>query len=139
MMKGFVLLLLLASVVASAQQEDHRTYPEKFNVCSDPSNCIVVAKRGDGWVGLIDGGTKLAWNFQIDDFRLENLKLTGVWTEKDSEGRSQTVVVQGKPDVVHDGVARCKARYTIGHKSTLRKVTVTWAPTPMKLTGRVFQ
>jgi len=128
MRQGIVLLLLLASVVASAQR-DHRTYPERFNVCSDAGNCIVVTKQGDEWVGLTDGGKKLAWKFQIDDFRLEYLKLTGVSTEKDAEGRNQTVVVQGKPPIIQDGIARCKARYTLGHTSKSQKVTVTWPPT----------
>jgi len=128
MEKGFVLLLLLASVVASAQR-DQRTYPDRFNVCSEPDNCIIVEKQGDGWVGMIDGGTKLAWNFKIDDFRMENLQLTGVSTQKDAEGRDQTVVIQGKPEIIRDGIAHCKARYTAGRKSTSRKVTVTWPST----------
>jgi hypothetical protein len=131
MRKGFC-FLLLASSVASAQL-DHRTYPDRFNDCSDPSNCIVVAKQGDGWVGLIDGGTKVAWNFKIDDFRMESIRLTGISTEKDAEGRNQVVVIQGKPETIRDGVAHCKARYALGHKSTSHKVTVTWEPEPWKI------
>jgi hypothetical protein len=130
--KGLVLMLLLGSVGASAQT-DHRTYPDRFNVCSDPNNCIVVTKQGDGWMGLVDDGTKISWNFQIDDFRMKYLRLTGVSTEKDSKGRNQVLVIQGKPDIIRDGIARCKARYTIGHKSTSRKVTVTWQPPPWKI------
>ncbi len=129
MRKGLFLLLLLASSVASAQP-DQRTHPERMNVCSDPNNCILVMKHGGGYVGLIEGGTKLAWNFQVEDFRLEHVRLTGVSTEKDFEGRNQVVVIEGKPDVIRDGIARCKARYTVGHTSTSRKVTVTWEPPP---------
>jgi hypothetical protein len=127
--KGLFLLLLLASSVASAQP-DQRTHPERMNVCSDSGDCLLVEKRDGGYVGLIEGGTELAWNFQIDDFRLEHLKLTGVSTQKDSEGRNQVVVIVGKPDVIRDGIAYCKARYAVGRKSTSRKVTVTWEPPP---------
>lgn len=134
MRKGFfLLLLLLASAVASAQP-DQRTLPEGgFNVCSAPSECILVRKHGGGYVGLIEGGTKLAWNFQIDDFRMEHLKLTGVSAQKDLGGRNQVVVIEGKPDVIYDGIAHCKARYAVGRKSTSRKVTVTWQPPPLRI------
>jgi hypothetical protein len=30
--------------------------------------------------------------------------------------------------MIRDGIAHCKARYTLGHKSTSPKVTVTWEP-----------
>jgi hypothetical protein len=86
MRKGFFLLLFLASAMALAQP-DQRTHPQRVNVCSDPDNCILVMKHNGGYVGLIEGGTKLAWNFQIDDFRLERIRLTGVSTEKGLRGQ----------------------------------------------------
>ena len=129
MRKGFYLSLLLASAVALAQP-GQRTHPERLNVCSDQGDCILVMKRDGGYVGLIEGGQKLAWDLKIYDFRLEHVRLTGVSTEKDSNGRNRFVVIQGKPDVIRDGIAYCKARYTVGHKSTSGKVTVTWKPPP---------
>lgn len=128
MRKAFVLALLLASAVASAQQA-HAPYPKHFNVCSTPTDCIVVTPRDDGWVGMIDGGTKIAWNFTIDDFTVKGLQMTGVSTDKDAEGRNQTVVIKAKPQLGSITAADGKARYSVGKKSTSRKVTVTWPST----------
>jgi hypothetical protein len=129
LMRIWIALVLLLSSVSALGQRDHSPYPERFNVCSAPNDCIVVTKQGDAWVGLVDGDTKPAWNFTIDDFRLDALQLTGTSMQKDAAGNDQTVVVRGKPEGTVNGFARCKARYTIGRKSTSRKVTVTWPST----------
>lgn len=131
MRNGILLLLLLTACMASAEP-DHLTYPGRITICGDANDCITVVKREAGWVGLIDGGAKPAWNFQIDDFRLEHLKLTGTSIEPDAKGRYQSVIVQGKPEIIQYWITHCKARYAVGHTSTSRKVTVTWEPPPFK-------
>jgi hypothetical protein len=130
MRNGLLLVPLLACSMVSAQP-GQRTLPEGgFTICSAPSDCILVEKRDGGYVGLIEGGTKQAWSFRIDDFRLEHLKLTGISTDNNPNGGNQVVVIKGKPDVIRDGIAHCKARYIVGRKSTSHKVTVTWQPPP---------
>ncbi len=131
----WVLVLLVCSLMASAQAQSGRTPPEQFLVQGDSGDLIVVQYEGGEYVGLIEGGTLLAWNFQINDWRMDHIRLTGVSTKTDFDGRHQVVVVEGKPDVIKDGIAYGKARYTVGRESKSRKVKVTWDVPPPKLTG----
>jgi hypothetical protein len=131
----WVLVLVIGSLTAFAQTQSGRTPPEQLLVQGDSGVLMVVQYEGCEYLGLSEGGTNLGWKFTIDDWRMEHIRLTGVSTKTDFDGRHQVVVVEGKPDVIKDGIAYGKARYTVGRESTSRKVKVTWDVPPPKLTG----
>jgi hypothetical protein len=130
-----LVLVVVGSLIASAQTQSGRTPPEQLLVQDGSSVLMVVQYEGGEYLGLDEGGTNEGWKFTIDDWRLKHIKLTGVSTKTDFDGRHQIVVVEGKPDVIRDGIAYGKARYTVGHESKSRKVKVTWDVPPPKLTG----
>lgn len=134
MKKTVFLFLLLLPVVVSAQNAGAGV-PERFFVWDPSGNYILVQQEGVGYVGLIEGGTHMAWTFTIDDWKLEHIKLTGVSTKTDFSGRHQVVVMELRPDVIKDGVAHGKARYTVGRESKSQKVKATWEMPAPKLTG----
>ena len=128
-------LLLVVGLLMASNRAAAAGPPEQLIVWSDSNNLIVVQQEDSGYVGLNEGGTHLAWNFKIDDWTGKHIKLTGISMQTQFDGSHQMVIVEGKPDVIKNGIAYCKVHYSVGKGWKSRKIKVTWdVPTP-NLTG----
>lgn len=134
---AWVLFLLVSPMAAMAQAKP----PESMTMCFTPAagedwwnQCIAIGDLFGERVGSLGIGY-IKWHVDIDAWSIDHIKLTATAKHPDANGKTEELVIEGRPDILRDGIARVKVRYVGAHATKSKKAVITWQPPTPKLTG----